>query len=99
MDHIPKTMAVVGGGVIGTEYASIFTALGIQVTLIEPRGRIVPFADSEIVKRLMNQLLQLGLKFIFNDRVTAIEPRGNQYSLNLEKGGKKGIRSRIDRRR
>jgi len=89
MDHIPKTMVVVGGGVIGTEYASIFTALGIQVTLIEPRGRIVSFADSEIVKRLMNQLLQLGLNFIFNDRVTAIEPRGNHINLTLEKGGER----------
>jgi NAD(P) transhydrogenase len=88
MDHIPKTMAVVGGGVIGTEYASIFTALGIPVTLVEPRGRIVPFADSEIAKRLMHQLLQLGLKFIFNDRVTAIEPRGDHVHLTLEKGGK-----------
>ena len=89
MDHIPKTMAVVGGGVIGTEYASIFTALGIQVTLIEPRGRIVSFADSEIVKRLMNQLLQLGLNFIFNDRVTAVEPRGDYIHLTLEKGGQR----------
>ena len=89
MDHIPKTMVVVGGGVIGTEYASIFRALGIQVTLIEPRGRIVSFADSEIVKRLMNQLLQLGLNFIFNDRVTAIEPRGNHIHLTLEKGGER----------
>ena len=89
MDHIPKTMVVVGGGVIGTEYASIFRALGILVTLIEPRGRIVSFADSEIVKRLMNQLLQLGLNFIFNDRVTAIEPRGNHIHLTLEKGGER----------
>lgn len=88
MDHIPKTMVVVGGGVIGTEYASIFTALGIRVTLVEPRGRIVPFVDSEIAKRLMNQLLQLGLKFMFNDRVTAIEPRGDHIHLTLEKGGK-----------
>jgi NAD(P) transhydrogenase len=89
MDHLPKTMVVVGGGVIGTEYASIFTALDIRVTLIEPRGRIVSFADSEIVKRLMNQLLQLGLNFIFNDRVTAIEPRGDYIHLTLEKGGKR----------
>ncbi|HEX6269304.1 MAG TPA: Si-specific NAD(P)(+) transhydrogenase [Anaerolineales bacterium] len=88
MHRIPKTMAVVGGGVIGTEYASIFTALGIQVTLVEPRGRIVSFADSEIAKRLMNQLLQLGLKFMFNDRVTAIEPRRDHVHLTLEKGGK-----------
>jgi NAD(P) transhydrogenase len=84
-------MAVVGGGVIGTEYASIFTALGIRVTLVEPRGRIVPFADSEIAKRLMNQLLQLGLKFIFNDRVTAIEPGGDHIHLTLEKGGKQNF--------
>jgi len=87
MKRIPKTMAVVGGGVIGTEYASIFAALGIRVTLIEPRGRIVSFADSEIAKRLTNQLLQMGLNFIFNDRMVAIEPRGDHIQLTLEKGG------------
>jgi NAD(P) transhydrogenase len=87
MNRLPKTMAVVGGGVIGTEYASIFTALGIQVTLVEPRGRIVSFADSEIAERLMNQLLQLGLKFMFDDRVISIEPRGDHIHLTLEKGG------------
>jgi NAD(P) transhydrogenase len=89
MDHIPKTMAVVGGGVIGTEYASIFTALGIQVTLIEPRGEIIPFVDSEICQRLMNQLVKLGLKFLLNDRMASIEPRGDHIHLTLEKGGKK----------
>ena len=89
MDRIPKTMVVVGGGVIGTEYASIFTALGIQVTLIEPSGRIVSFVDSEIAKRLMDQLYKLGLNFIFNDRMAAIEPRGDHVHLTLEKGGKK----------
>ncbi len=89
MKRIPKTMVVVGGGVIGTEYASIFTALGIQVTLIEPRGRIVPFVDSEITKRLTNQLLQLGLNFVFNDRMIAIEPSGRHVHLTLEKGGEK----------
>ena len=86
MDHIPKTMVVVGGGVIGTEYASIFTALGIQVTLIEPRGRIVSFVDSEIAKRLMDQLEKLGLNFIFNDRMIAIEPHSDHVHLTLEKG-------------
>lgn len=89
MKRIPKTMVVVGGGVIGTEYASIFTALGIQVTLIEPRGRIVSFVDTEIAKRLTNQLLQLGLNFIFNDRMITIEPEGRHVHLRLEKGGEK----------
>lgn len=88
MRRIPRTMAVVGGGVIGTEYASIFTALGVEVTLVEPRGRIVPFVDSEIAKRLTDQLLKLGLKFIFNDRVSAVEPRKDHVHIVLEKGGK-----------
>lgn len=89
MKRLPKTMVVVGGGVIGTEYASIFTALGIQVTLIEPRGRIVSFVDSEIGKRLTNQLLQLGLNFVFNDRMMTVEPHGDHVHLILEKGGPK----------
>ncbi len=89
MKRIPKTMVVVGGGVIGTEYASIFTALGIQVTLIEPRGRIVSFVDTEIAKRLTNQLLQLGLNFIFNDRMITIEPQDRHVHVRLEKGGEK----------
>jgi NAD(P) transhydrogenase len=88
MKRIPKTMAVVGGGVIGTEYASIFTALGIRVTLIEPRGQIVSFVDSEIRQRLTDQLAKLGLKFLFNDRMTAIEPRRDHVHLTLEKGSK-----------
>jgi NAD(P) transhydrogenase len=89
MRRIPKTRVVVGGGVIGTEYASIFTALGIHVTLIEPRGRIVSFVDSEIAKRLTNQLMQLGLNFIFNDRMVTIEPRNKYVYVTLEKGGQK----------
>ena len=88
MKRLPKTMAVVGGGVIGTEYASIFTALDIRVTLIEPRGRIVPFVDAEIGQRLMDQLLKLGIHFIFDDRMAAIEPRKDHIHLTLEKGGK-----------
>lgn len=88
LKRLPKTMAVVGGGVVGTEYASIFTALGIHVTLIEPKGRIIPFVDSEIGQRLMDQLLKLGIKFIFDDRMSTIERRKDQVHLTLEKGGK-----------
>lgn len=88
MKHIPKTMVVVGGGVIGTEYASIFTALGIHVTLIEPKGRIVSFVDSEIGQRLTDQLLKLGIKFIFDDRMDSIEVRKDHVHLKLEKGGR-----------
>jgi NAD(P) transhydrogenase len=89
MKRIPKTMAVVGGGVIGTEYASIFTALGIHVTLIEPKGRIVSFIDSEIGQRLTDQLLKLGIDFIFDDRMASMEARKGRVHLTLERGGKR----------
>ena len=89
MKQIPKTMVVVGGGVIGTEYASIFTALGIRVTLIEPRGRIVSFVDSEIGQRLTDQLLKLGINFIFDQRMASIEARKDHVHVTLEKGGKR----------
>src|SRR6478752_5900308 len=59
MDRIPKTLAVVGGGVIGSEYASIFTALGVEVTLIDGRDRLLPFADHDIVARLQRSLVSL----------------------------------------
>ena len=89
MKQIPKKMVVVGGGVIGTEYASIFMALGIRVTLIEPRGRIVSFIDSEIGQRLTDQLSKLGIDFIFDDRMASIEARKDHVHLIMEKGGKK----------
>ena len=52
MRMIPKSMVVIGGGVIGCEYACTFSALGVQVTLVESSNRVLRFADSEITERL-----------------------------------------------
>jgi NAD(P) transhydrogenase len=87
LKRLPKTMAVVGGGVIGTEYASIFTALGIHVTLIEREERIIPFIDSELGGRLTDQLRKLGIKFMFNERMLSIERRRDHVHVVLEKAG------------
>jgi len=86
MSHIPKTMAVIGGGVIGCEYASIFTALGVPVTLVDTRGRLLPFVDGEIVERLQRQLERLGLRFIFNDRAIKVETSDDHVHLTLQNG-------------
>jgi NAD(P) transhydrogenase len=84
MQSIPKTMAVMGGGVIGTEYASIFAALGVQVTLIEPKERVLPFVDYEMIQRLQDQLKSLGLKFALGHKVTSIQPQDSHVHLILD---------------
>jgi NAD(P) transhydrogenase len=86
MQRIPKTMAVVGGGVIGSEYACIFTALGVQVTLVESRERLLPFVDREIAARLEAQLRGLGLRFLFNERVVSVAAGGQGVRLALRGG-------------
>jgi NAD(P) transhydrogenase len=85
MSRIPKTMGVVGAGVIGTEYASIFAALGVEVMLIEPKERVLPFVDYEMIQRLQDQLKLLGLKFALGHRMTAIECRDDHVQLTLDK--------------
>jgi NAD(P) transhydrogenase len=86
MEFIPKSMAVIGGGIIGCEYASIFTALGVQVTLVDGRDRLLPVIDSEIAGQLQRQLADLGLRFFVNNRVTDVEPEQDHVRLRLENG-------------
>jgi NAD(P) transhydrogenase len=88
MQFIPKTMAVIGGGVIGSEYASVFSALGVQVTLVESRGRLLPTVDSEISRRLQAQLEQIGLRFVFGDPVTSIVVSNDHVHLELKNSGR-----------
>ena len=87
MNRIPKNMAVVGGGVIGMEYASIFTALGVEVTLIEPKERVLSFVDTEIIERLKYQLTLLGLEFALGDKMVEISRHDEHVHLTMEKAG------------
>jgi NAD(P) transhydrogenase len=84
MKRIPKTMAVVGSGLIGTEYASIFSALGVKVILIDPKERVLPFVDTEMIHRLIDRLKKLGVKFALGDQLLEIERQGNHVQLRLE---------------
>lgn len=71
LDRLPRSMAVVGAGVIGCEYASIFAALGIEVTLVDGRERIMPFLDREVGERLVRELRRIGVKERFSVDVKA----------------------------
>ncbi|MEO8877249.1 MAG: Si-specific NAD(P)(+) transhydrogenase [Polyangiaceae bacterium] len=61
IDRLPKTMTIMGGGVIGCEYASMFAAMHVEVTLIESRARLLPFLDFEMGERLQSALAGLGV--------------------------------------
>jgi NAD(P) transhydrogenase len=87
MNRIPRSMAVLGGGVIGVEYASIFSALGVQVTLIESHEHILQFVDTEIIHRLIEQLEKIGLKFMLNEHMASIEAKEKLVQLTLQSQG------------
>ena len=86
MDRIPKSMIVVGGGVIGCEYASIFTAMGVEVSLIDGRERLLPFLDAEISELLRARLASLGLKFLFQERLKETERIEGGVRMTLASG-------------
>ena len=90
LDCLPYTLTVVGAGVIGCEYASIFAALGVRVTLVDQRPRLLPFVDAEIVEALTYQLRQNRLTLRLGETVSGIEPiedeRGERVKILLESG-------------
>jgi NAD(P) transhydrogenase len=73
MGELPKTLIVVGGGVIGVEYTCMFAALGVRVVLIEKRPRLLEFADGEIVEALCYHLRDHRVTLRLNEEVEAVE--------------------------
>lgn len=73
LPRIPKSMVVLGAGVIGIEYASIFAALGIYVTLLDTRDRLLPYLDREIVGILESELGSLNVQIHHDERYERIE--------------------------
>ena len=73
LDSIPKSLVVVGAGVIGIEYASMFAALGSRVTVVESRDRMLDFCDTEVVEALKFHLRDLSVTFRFGETVEAVE--------------------------
>jgi NAD(P) transhydrogenase len=73
MPFIPKTLIVVGGGVIGVEYTSMFAALGVRVILIEKRSRLLEFADQEMIEALCYHLRDNRVTLRLNEEVASVE--------------------------
>ncbi len=86
MDRLPRSIVVVGAGIIGIEYASMFAALGSKVTVVEKRHRLLDFVDAQIAEGLQYHLRDLGVVFRFGETVTAVEKHGDATMTMLESG-------------
>jgi NAD(P) transhydrogenase len=72
IERLPSSLAVLGGGVIGCEYASMFAALGVEVHLVDGRGSLLPFLDREIGERLLTGMTHLGVIPHLNERAEEV---------------------------
>ncbi len=84
MPEIPKTLIVVGGGVIGVEYTCMFAVLGVRVILVEKRPRLLEFADSEMVEALSYHLRDRRVTMRLNEEVASVEETPQGVVANLE---------------
>jgi len=73
LKDLPRRLAVIGGGVIGCEYATMFAALGVRVTLIDARNRLLPFVDGEVVHSLVYQMMQARVTLRLGEAVKEIQ--------------------------
>jgi len=88
MQELPKTLIVVGGGVIGVEYACMFSTLGVRVTLIEKRPRLLEFADQEIIEALSYHLRDHRVTMRLNEEVKGVEGTNGTVVAMLESNKK-----------
>jgi NAD(P) transhydrogenase len=86
LKSLPASMVVVGAGVIGIEYASMFAALGTKVTVVEKRDNMLDFCDPEIVEALKFHLRDLAVTFRFGEEVTAVDVGASGTVTTLASG-------------
>jgi NAD(P) transhydrogenase len=72
LERLPDRILIIGGGPVGSEYASIFTALGVEVTLVDRGRRLLPIVDPEISDALAENLVRSGARLIFNAQVESV---------------------------
>ena len=93
LKKVPKTMIVIGGGVIGLEMGSVWSRLGAEVTVVEYTDTIVPAMDAEIRRAFQRTLTKQGFKFKLGTKVNGAEVTADGVKLSVEsaKGGKEEV--------
>jgi NAD(P) transhydrogenase len=86
--RVPRSMVVIGAGVIGIEYATIFSALDVQVTLLEPRDTFLDFVDREIIDEFVHQLRDRGMIIRLGAKVTSIAKDKSGHVVTILEDGR-----------
>ncbi len=88
LPELPASLVVIGGGVIGLEFASIYSALGTEVTLVEYAPEILPAFDRDVAKRLRSLMQKRGVSIAVGARVTGIAQGNGELTVNYDMKGK-----------
>jgi NAD(P) transhydrogenase len=88
LKKLPRELTVVGGGVIGTEYASMFAALGVSVTMVDQRKRLLGFVDEELIDCFHYQMRSMGVRLRLGEEVASCAPREDAQVVTTLKSGK-----------
>jgi len=88
LEKVPRTLAVLGGGVAGSEYVSAFAALGVHVILVDSRDRVMPFLDAELSLELERLWTEFGVMLKHRTRATKLEPGEQDVLVTLNDGSR-----------
>ena len=95
LSKLPRSMTVIGAGVIGIEYASIFNSLDVHVTLVEPRDSMLDFVDKELINDFTYQLRDRGMVLRFGEQATKVTYDEKRRNCEVELEGGRRIRSDV----
>jgi NAD(P) transhydrogenase len=88
LKRLPSSLAIIGAGVIGSEYATLFAALGSSVTLVDSGARLLPFLDGELAEILAEEMREVGVRILFGRRTKSIAAASGEAgaSVTLDDG-------------
>jgi dihydrolipoamide dehydrogenase len=86
LEQIPKSMVIVGGGVIGCEMACVYAAMGTKVTIVEALSRLIPMEDQWVGRLMEREFKKLGINSMTNQKVTSVEKTSEAAKVVLENG-------------
>lgn len=88
LDRVPRSLAILGGGVAGCEYASLFAALGVHVSLIDSKDRLLPWLDAELSQGMQDLFAMSGIDLHQRVRAQKLEPGERDVLVTLSDGGR-----------